>query len=169
MNVDRAADGACADRIPVVVEPHEAGLRHRSGQRVESIEAAAIGNELRALVLEHVPDRSPALFGMGVRLGPSETFVDEPGVQVVVALELKPRPEEALADQPDLALDLAFLPPRRRAGDRLDEVMRPHLEETVIVLAVLARRPSPPSSCCGMDVSRFSASIVGHKGGKHVA
>ena len=111
VDVDRATDGAGADRIPVVVEPHEAGLRHRGGQRVESIEAAAIGDELRALALEHVPDRSPALFGMGVRLGPSEAFVDEPGVQVVIALEPKPRREEALADQPDLVLDLAFLPP----------------------------------------------------------
>ena len=106
---------------------------------MESIEAAAIGNELRALVLEHLPDRSPALFGMGMRLGPGEAFVDEPGVQVVVALEPKPRREEALAHETDLVLDLAFLPSRRRrAGDRLDEVMRAHLEKAAIVLAVLA-------------------------------
>ncbi len=32
---------------------------------MESVEAAAIGNELWPLVLEHVPDRSPALLGMG--------------------------------------------------------------------------------------------------------
>ena len=83
VDVDRAADGAGVDRISVVVEPHEAGLRHRGRQRVESVEAAAIRNELRPLLLEDVPDRPPALFGMGVRLGPDDTFVDEPGVQLV--------------------------------------------------------------------------------------
>ena len=106
---------------------------------MESVEAAAIGNELRTLVLERLPDRSPALLGVSVRLGPDDAFVDEPGVQLAVALDLEPRREEALAHQPDLVLDLAFLPPRRRrAGDRLDEVVRAHLEEAVVVLAVLA-------------------------------
>src|SRR5271157_4809170 len=65
--------------------------------------------------------------------------VDEPAVQLVVALEPQPRCEEALAHQADLVLDLALLPARsRRAGDRLDEMVRAHLEEAAIVLAVLA-------------------------------
>ena len=58
-----------------------AGLRHRGRQRVESVEASAIGNELRPLLLKDVPDRPTALFGKGVRLGPDDTFVDEPGVR----------------------------------------------------------------------------------------
>src|SRR5271157_920701 len=139
VDVDRAPDRARAHRISVVVEPHEAGLRHRGRQRVESVEADAIRNELRALVLERLPDRLPALLGMGVRLGPDDTSVDEPAVQLVVALEPQPRCEEALAHQADLVLDLALLPARsRRAGDRLDEMVRAHLEEAAIVLAVLA-------------------------------
>ncbi len=80
VDVDRTADSAGADRITVVVEPHQAGLRHRGRQRVESIKAAAIGNEPWALGLERLPDRSPALFGVGVRPGPGEVFVDEPSV-----------------------------------------------------------------------------------------
>jgi hypothetical protein len=52
---------------------------------VESVKATATGNELRPLFLEDVPNRPLALFGMGVRLGPGQAFVDEPGVQVVVA------------------------------------------------------------------------------------
>jgi hypothetical protein len=85
---------------------------------MESVEATAIGNELRALLLERVPDRLLAPLGMGVRSGPGEAFVDEPSVQILVALEPKPRYEEARAHQPDLVLDLAFLlARRRRAGD----------------------------------------------------
>src|ERR1700752_721553 len=87
VDVDRAADGPRAHRISVVVEPHEAGLRHRGRQRVEAVEADAIRNELRALVLERLPDRLPALLGVSVRLGPDDTLVDEPGVQLPVALD----------------------------------------------------------------------------------
>ena len=106
---------------------------------MESVEAAAIGNELGPLFLEDLPDRPVGPFGMGMRLGPGDAFVHQPGVQLVVALDPQPRREEALADEADLVLDLALLPARRRrAGDGLDEMMRAHLEEAAIVLPVLA-------------------------------
>jgi hypothetical protein len=61
----------------------------------------------------------------GMRLGPSDAFVHEPVVQLVIALDAQARREEALAHEADLVLDLALLPARpRRAGDRLDEVVR---------------------------------------------
>ena len=73
-----------------------------------------------------------------MRLGPGDAFVHQPGVQLVVALEPQPRREEALAHEPDLVLDLALLPARcRRASDRLDKMMRAHLQEAAIVLAIL--------------------------------
>ena len=79
------------------------------------------------------------LLGMGMRLGVGDALVHQPGVQLVVALDPKPRREEALAHETDLVLDLAFLPARRRrAGHRFDEMVRAHLEEAAIVLAVLA-------------------------------
>ena len=77
---------------------------------MESIEAAAIGNELRSLFLEDLPDRSVGLFGMGMRLGPGDAFVHEPGVQFVIALDAQARREEALTHEADLVLDLALLP-----------------------------------------------------------
>src|ERR1700735_5607360 len=106
---------------------------------MEPVEAAAIGNELGPLLLEHLPDRLAGPLGMGMRLGPGDAFVHEPGVQLVVALEPQPRREEALTHEPDRVLDLALLPARCwRASDGLDEMMRAHLEEAAIVLAILA-------------------------------
>src|SRR5258707_14476818 len=110
---------------------------------MESVEAAAIGDELRPLFLECLPDRPLGPLGMGVRLRPGQAFVEQPGVQFVVALKPQPRREEAFADEADLVLDLvldlALLPARRRgAGDGIDEMVRAHLEEATIVLAILA-------------------------------
>ena len=106
---------------------------------MEAIETAAIRNELRPLRLEDLPDRLIGALGMGVRFRPGQTLVEEPGVEFVVALESQPRREEAFADEADLVLDLALFPSRRRsAGDGLDEVVRAHLKEAAIVLAILA-------------------------------
>src|SRR5271154_5492861 len=106
---------------------------------MEAVEAAAIGNELWPLLLEHFPDRLVGPLGMAVRLGPGNAFVHEPGIQFVVRLEPQPRREEALTHEPDLVLDLPLLPARcRHASDRLDEMMRAHLQEAAIVLAILA-------------------------------
>src|SRR5208282_6069766 len=106
---------------------------------MESVEAAAIGNELGTLFLEDLPDRSVGPFSMGMRLGPGDAFVHQPGVQLVIALDTQARREEALAHEADLVLDLALLPARRwRAGDGLDKMVRAHLEEAAIVLPILA-------------------------------
>ena len=80
---------------------------------MESVEAAAIGNELRTLFLEDLPDRPVRLFGMGMRLGPGDAFVHEPGVQLVIVLDPQARREEALANEADLVLGLFSLPDYR--------------------------------------------------------
>ncbi len=69
VDLDRPADGRRQDRVFVVVEAHRAGLRHRGRHRVEPVEGAAVFDQLAALLLEHVPDRSFRLFDMTVRLG----------------------------------------------------------------------------------------------------
>ena len=74
---------------------------------------------------------------MGLRK--DEALVEQPAVELIIAFEAGLRGEEALPDQPDLVLDLTLLPSRRRrAGDRLDQMMRAHLQEAAIALPVLA-------------------------------
>src|SRR6476646_2656955 len=119
MNLNRAPDGAGRDRVFVVVEAHQAGLRYRyrCRYRVESVEPAGIGNELRSLGFEHLPDRLFGQFWMPVRLGVGDALVQQPGVQLVEGFEPQPRREEAFTDKPNLVLDLTLLPARgRRAG-----------------------------------------------------
>src|SRR5947199_5449172 len=97
---------------------------------MEAIEATTIGNKLRAFLFEHLPHRVIGTLRMRMRLGVSDALVEQPGVQLVVALHPQPWREEALAHQTDLVLDLALLPPRgRRAGNGLDQVVRTHLHE----------------------------------------
>src|SRR5262249_58188840 len=134
MNLDRTADRTGRDRVLVVVEAHQAGLGDGCWHRVEAIEPAGIGNQSWPLRLEHLPDRLLVPLRMAMRLGIGDAFIEQPGVHLVVALEPQPRREEPLADEPDLVLDLTLLPARRRrAGDRLDEVMTAHLQEAAIV------------------------------------
>jgi hypothetical protein len=106
---------------------------------MESIEAAAIGNELRPLLLEDFPDRPIGPLRMGVGPRPGQAFVKQPGVQFVAALEPQPRREEALAHEADLVLVPHPSPsPTPGCRDGIDEMVRAHLEEAAIVLAILA-------------------------------
>src|SRR3981189_852994 len=71
---------------------------------------------------------------MTVRFGVGDALVQQPGVQLVEGFEPQPWREEALPDQPDLVLDLALLPARRRrAGNRINEIVATHLQEAAIV------------------------------------
>jgi hypothetical protein len=106
---------------------------------LETVERAADRHQLGAFLLERLPDRAVGQLGMLVRLGVGNTSIEQPGVQLVVARHPQPRHEETLAYQPDLVLDLAFLPARRRgAGGRLNQIMTTHPQKTAVVLAVLA-------------------------------
>src|SRR5271156_4516536 len=116
-----------------------AASRNWCWHRVESIEPAGIRNELWSLRLKHLPDRLLGQLRMMMHLGVSDTFFEQPSVHLVVGLEPKPWCKEALADEPDLVLNLTLLPARcRRTGDRIDEVMTAHLLEAAVVEATLA-------------------------------
>src|SRR5258708_9006598 len=69
MDLDRPTDRARRDRVLVVVEAHQAGLRDRCRHRVESVEPTGIGNELRPFGFEHLPDRLCGQLRMPMRLG----------------------------------------------------------------------------------------------------
>ena len=84
MNFDRTSDRARRHRVFVVVEAHQAGLRDRRRHRVEAVEPARIGNELRPFRLEHFPDRLLGQFRMAMCLGVGNAFIEQPGVQLVI-------------------------------------------------------------------------------------
>src|SRR3981081_1228676 len=106
---------------------------------MESIEPAGIGNELWPLGFGHFPARLFGQLRMAMRLGVGNAFVQQPCVQLVEGFEPQPWREEAFADKPNLVLDLTLLPARRRrAGDRIDQVMAAHLHEAAIVETALA-------------------------------
>lgn len=69
MHIDWTADCRSQDGILIVVEAHRAGFGYRSRHAVEAIEGAHVGHEMRALGLEHLPNRLAGIFGMAVRLG----------------------------------------------------------------------------------------------------
>ena len=84
VNFDRPANGAGADRVFVIVKANQAGLRHGSRQSVKSIEPAAIGNELRPLLLEHLPNGVLGTFRMWMSLGIGDDLIGEPSIQPVI-------------------------------------------------------------------------------------
>src|SRR5277367_7036780 len=68
LDLDRPADGARGDRVLVVVEPRQAGLRDRGLRRVEPVEWTTDRHQLRTLRLEGLPDRAVGQLGVPVRL-----------------------------------------------------------------------------------------------------
>src|SRR5215469_16520607 len=139
MDFNWTPNRAGRNRVLVVIETHQAGLRDRGRYGVEAIEPARIGHELRAFRLEHLPDRLLGQLWVMMRLGVGNAFVEQPGVQLVVGLEPQPWREESLTHQTDLVLNLPLLPARRGcAGDRIDEIVAAHLQEAAIVEAALA-------------------------------
>src|SRR5829696_450792 len=54
---------------------------------MEAVEAPGVGHEPGALGLEHGPDRLVRDLGVSMSLGIGDALVEEPGVELVVALE----------------------------------------------------------------------------------
>ena len=139
MHIDRSAHCSCEDGILVGVEAHGAGLGHRGGHTVEVVERVGIGHQARPFSLEHLPDRPVGRFGMAVRLRIGHAFVEQPAVQLFQAPDPQAGREEPLSDQPDLVLDLTFLPPRGRgAGNGINQEVAAHLQKAAVVVPLLA-------------------------------
>ena len=89
--------------------------------------------------------------GCWVPFGVGNALIFQPRIQFGEALYPRLGPEHLVAQIADLVLDLTLLPSRgRRAGHRLDQMVRAHLQKAEIILGAPCRRRSPrrPSSCC---------------------
>ena len=98
------------DAVAVVVEAHQAALRHRHLDLAEPVERAAVGDQAGLLGLEHL-QCVVALLGMRALARLRQTARFQPGVQLGVIGKVQPRREQALARVADLVLDLAFSEP----------------------------------------------------------
>ena len=96
-DLDRPPDSRCRDRVFVVIEPHEAGLRYRRRQRMEAVEAPGIGDKVRALFLKDLPDSLVRQLGMFAASGRGDALIQKPSVQFLVALDL-PRDFSSIYD-----------------------------------------------------------------------
>jgi hypothetical protein len=130
------------------------------GQRVEAVEASGMRRQSRALGLEHRPDRLVAQLGMTVCSGISDALVQQPGGQLVVALDPQARRKEPFPHDADLVLDLTVDPlrgstptHRRCAGDGLDQVMAAHLQGPAII-GPLATNKDRVHRCLRLSKSR---------------
>ena len=85
-DLDRTPDRTRRHRVAVVVEANQAGLRHRGRHGMTPVEPSWIGHQACPLRLEHLPDRLILELGMTVSLGVGDCLVQQPGVQLVVAL-----------------------------------------------------------------------------------
>ncbi len=95
-DLNRAPDRTGHNRVSIVVEANQTGFGHRCLDGVKAVEAARVGNKMRPLPLKAGPDRLVRELGVLVCLGKGDTPVEQPGVELVVALDPQPRREEAL-------------------------------------------------------------------------
>lgn len=106
---------------------------------MESIERADIRHQTRALFFECFPNRLVRDVRVFVRPGMVDASVFEPGIQLGIRSELRPRHEEPPPERTHLVLDLAFLPARSwGACHRLDQLVPAHLLKAAVVSAILA-------------------------------
>ena len=139
--------GTRGNGVSDVVKAHKAGLGYRSRAGMEAIEAASTCNQMRPFGFKHLPDRLIRDLRMLVGFGVSNTLVEQQAVQLFQALDPQDGCEEALANQADLVLHLAFLPTRCwRASRRFNEVVTAHLQKAAIIHPVFANKDG--IHCC---------------------
>src|SRR4029077_16224104 len=85
------------------------------------------------------PDRPALELRMIGSPGVGDALIFQPGVQFHQALYPRLRAEQQLAQIADLVFDLSLLPSGGGcASDRLNQMMRAHLQEAAVILARLA-------------------------------
>ena len=133
------AGSARIDAVAIVIGHDQAGRAGPDRLLDEAVERPAQLHQARPFLLEHLPDRPVLELRVLSPLGVGDALIFQPRVQLGQALHPRLGPEQPVAQIADLVLDLPLLPARRRrAGHRLDQVVRAHLQEAAIVLARLA-------------------------------
>src|SRR3954467_11016399 len=96
-------------------------------------------SSIRLLFLEDIPDRLVFELRMLGALRVGDALIFQPRIEFNEALHPRLGTEHLVAQIADLVLDLALLPARGgRAGYRLYQMVRTHLQEAAIILASLA-------------------------------
>src|SRR5665647_2631753 len=81
-----------------------------------------------------IPDRALFELRMLVALGVGDALIFQPRIQFDETLYPRLGPEHLVAQIADLILDLTLFPPRGgRAGHRLDQMVRAHLQKAAII------------------------------------
>ena len=133
------AGGARIDAVAIMIGHDQAGGAGPHRLLDEPVERTAQLHQAGAFFLEHVPDRPILELRMFGALGVGDALIFQPRIQLGEALHPRLGPEHLVAQIADLVLDLTLLPSRgRRAGHRLDQMMRAHLQKAAIILARLA-------------------------------
>ena len=106
------------DAVAIVIQAHQAALRHRDFHLVVAVEGTAVRDQALPLGLEDLPDGLVALLGMRVLPCLSQAARLQPGVELVIIGKVQPGREQMLAQIADLVLDLPLLPTRSRLARR---------------------------------------------------
>ena len=151
---NRLSGGPGIDAVAIVVGHDEAGRAGPHRLLDEPVERRSQFHQRRSFLLEDLPNRPIPELGMAGPFGVGDALVFQPGIQFLKARHLRLGPEHLVAQIADLVLNLALLPARRRrAGHRLDQVVRTHLKEAAVVLTGLAdedRLDSLPAGDAGV-------------------
>src|SRR5271167_5064241 len=134
-----SAGDPCVDAVTVMIRHDQAGGGGTHRLFDEAVEWPAQVHQARPLILEYRPDRPILELRVAGSPGVCDALIFQPGIQLGQALHSRLWAEQQIAQIADLVFDLTLLPSGGGcASDRLDQMMRAHLQKAAIVLARLA-------------------------------
>jgi hypothetical protein len=165
------AGGTRIDAVAIMIGHDQASGAGPDGFLDEPVEGTAQLHQACAFFLEHLPDGPILELRVLGSLGVGDALIFQPRVQLGETLHPRLRSEELVAQIANLVLDLTLLPSRGwRAGHRLDQVMRAHLQEAPIISTRLAdedRFDRRPRRAAIISDCRYVVQIAGEASMEH--